>query len=269
MEAAKVLGLMKPTSSLISDLKRLLQDDSPEVVGYALESAGKLKRRELVPFIIQHLDRPATQRIASNTLMAYGTKIIGILKDYLGDSDENFRLRKVIPDILCQADTQRAADVLTWELNKKSEDVGSEIIEALYKMRSRNDQLHFQKNIILSEILHLIKESYLILIKIQEQITEKKKSSSATDLENDLARSLKHIFELLSLIYSHDDIIRAYQNICTGTKKAIDYSLELLDNILKKEIKEFLFPLIDEIPLEEKVKKCKKLLSRLEKTELS
>jgi hypothetical protein len=62
-------------------------------------------------------------------------------------------------------------------------------------------------------------------------------------------------------------MIKAYQNICTGAKKAIDNSIELLENLVKREIIEVLIPLIDDIPLEDKVRKCKKLLKALEKME--
>lgn len=100
---------------------------------------------------------------------------------------------------------------------------------------------------------------------MNDLMADKKKEHLATDLENSLARSLKHIFELISLIYPREDIIRAYQNIYTGTKKSIDYSIELLDNMLRKEIKEVLLPLIDDIPFEDKVRKCRKMLKILEK----
>ncbi|MCK4495580.1 MAG: hypothetical protein KAU91_04475, partial [Candidatus Aminicenantes bacterium] len=76
MEAAKVLGMMKPTSNLIHDLSKLLRDESPEVISYAIESAGRLKRRELVHLIIQQLSKPTTYRVASKALVEYGVKII-------------------------------------------------------------------------------------------------------------------------------------------------------------------------------------------------
>jgi len=269
MEAAKVLGMMESSSSLIQNLNKLLKDDSPEVLRYAIESAERLKRREFVPLIIQHLRKPATQEVASKALIAYGTKIIGTLKDYLGDPEEDIRLRKALPDILAQIDTQRAADILTLELKKKNEDVESEIIEAMYKLRSKDPQIPFQEKIILPETLQIIKKCYLILMELNELKTEEKKALLAKSLESNLARSLMHIFELLSLIYPQEDIIKAYQNICVGTKKAIDYSLELLDNILKKEVKEVLLPIIDDLPLEEKVRRCRKLLKSLEKIQLS
>ena len=269
MEAAKVLGMMESSSSLIQNLNRLLKDESPEVLRYAIESAEKLRRREFIPLVLQHLSKPATQEVASKALIAYGTKIIGILKDYLGDQEENIHLRRAIPDILAQIDTEKAAYLLALELQKKNEDIESEIIEAMVKLRTKSPQITFQQKIILAETVRLIKRCYLILVEINDLKTEEKKALLAKSLENNLARSLKQIFELLGLIYPQEDIIKAYQNICVGTKKAIDYSLELLDNILKKEIKEVLLPIIEDLPLDEKVRRSKKLLKSLEKLQFS
>jgi len=269
MEAAKVMGMMEPTPSVVHNLGKLLRDKSPEVVSYALESAGKLKKRELVPFIIQNLTNPSLRSAANRALAKYGVKVIGTLKDYLGDPSEDARLRKAIPGILAQTGAQRAADVLALELRKESRVVEHEIISAMYKMRSEKPQIHFREQIVVPQIIREIKVSYLILKEIHDLKTDKKKGFMAKDLENNLARSLKYIFELLSLIYPREDIIKAYQNITTGTRKATDYSIELLDNIVKKEIMEVLLPLIEDIPFEDKVKKGRKMLKILDKFGLS
>jgi ATP/ADP translocase/HEAT repeat protein len=269
MEAAKVLGMMEPTSSLIHNLKRLLRDESPEVIRYAVESAGKLKKIDFVPFVIPHLRRSSTQRIASRALAEYGNKIVGTLKDYLVDPDEDVQIRKTIPDILAAIGTQKAAYFLSLGLRKGGADLESEIIEAIFKMKSKNPRIGFQDEIILPETLRMIKKSYLILIEIDGLRADEKKVSLAKELEKNLARCLKHLFELLSLIYQKEDVIKAYQNITAGTKKNIDYSIELLDNILKKEMMEFLLPLIDDIPFEDKVKKCRKNLRILERAGVS
>ena len=265
MEAAKVMGMMEPSPSLIQSLSKLIRDESPEVVSYAVESAGKLKRRELVPFIVQHLSNPYIQAVAQKALKEFGGKIIGMLKDYLGDSEEDLRLRKSIPDIIAQVGTQRAANILSLEMKKKNKDIEPEIIAAIYKMRSKNPQLFFDKKIIFPEIMEKIIDSHVIMIEIQESISDKKMELTAKDLENNLARSLRRIFELLSLIYPHEDMIRAYQNICSGSGKALDYSIELLDNVVKRDVMEILLPLIDDIPLEDKAKRSRKILKTLEK----
>ena len=264
MEAAKAIGMMRQDSSLTENLGQLLKDESPEVLHYALESAGKIKKRKFLHLVIQQLKNPRTQRIASQALIDYGPTITGTLQDYLSDPGEELGLRKEIPDILAKIGTQKAADSLTFEFKKKHKDVSSEVIEALFKLKSNHPQIYVRKEIILPEITQIIRQSYLLLFDIHEALSEKKDKTAMTNLETTLANSLKHIFELLSLVYPRDDIIKSYQNIITGEKRAIDYSVELLDNILKKDLRDLLLPLIDDISFEDKIVKCKKLLKTIE-----
>lgn len=266
MEAAKALGLMEPDPVVIRNLRRLLRDDSPDVAKYALESAARLKQREFVPLIIRHLGRAATREEARRTLVSYGSRIIGTLKDYLSDKEENLNIRKAIPDILAQTGTQRAADLLSLELKKQDEEVEAEIIEALHRLRSRNPQIAFQKELILPEVIRQIKQSYWLIIKLNEFKEKKEGWLPFQDLEASLAMHLKRIFELLSLVYPPDEISRAYQNICQGTRKSLDYSIELLDNILPKELSLYLLPIIEDLPLEVRAKRCQRLLKQLEKS---
>jgi AAA family ATP:ADP antiporter len=269
MEAAKVLGMMESSSPVTIELNKLLKDKSPDVLRYAIESAGRLKKREFVPHLINHLSTSRVESISSKALVAYGNKITGILKDYLSDPDVNLQTRRAIPDILKQVGTQRAADLLASELKKKENEVETEIIEALYKMRIKHPQIQFPQKPVLGKTIQIIKKCYFVLLEMHDLMTDRRKEHLVSDMEKNLARSLKHIFELLSFIYSPDDIIKAYQNICAGTKKSIDYSIELLDNILNREVKEVLIPLIDDISFEDRVRKCKKMIKPLEKIKFS
>jgi len=267
MEVAKILGIMDPSSPLIENLGKLLIHESPEVVRYALESAGKQKKKEFVPLIIPLLAKPALREAAVQTLIAYGGSITGTLRDYLTDLDVDIVIRKAIPDILARIGHQRAADLLSAALPKGYKDVEAEMIEAMYKMKSLHPQVEFREREILPQIRRLIKKGYLLLMEFNDLKKDKQRAVLAEDLEKNFGRALKQIFELLSLVYSHDDMIRAYQNICSGSKKAIDYSIELLDNMLKKEIKEALLPLVEDIPLEDKARTARKFLKALDKAD--
>ncbi len=269
MEAAKAMGMMEPNAPLTRNLKKLLRDESPEVVRYAAESAGRLKRREWVPLLVGHLSRPATQEAAAQALTAYGNTIIGTLRDYLSDPDENIRARKAIPAILARTGSPRAAELLLLELEKENTDLEKELIEALHKMRFSSPRIRFSERPVLVKTVALIKKCYLLIIQIYEMKADKKKEVLARDLENNLARTLKHIFDLLGLIYPQEDIIKAYQNISAGTKKALDYSIELLDNILKKEVKDILLPLIEDTSFEEKVRMSRRMLKSIERIDVS
>lgn len=265
MEVAKALGMMTEDSPLVQNLGRLLRHDSPEVVRYALESAGRQKKREFVPLVVPHLGRPATQQAAGQALLQYGDKIAGTLKDYLADPKEDVKLRKAIPDILARMKTQRATDLLVRELKKRDSDVQGEVIEALTKIRSQSPFLRFSERDIDSEVFTAVKKACILVLELFNAQKENKKAVLAAELENILARTLKQIFELASLVYSHEDVMRAYQNYREGTKRSVDYSLELLENILKKDIKEALLPLLEDRPLDEKAQTCRKILKALEK----
>ncbi len=265
MEVAKAIGLMESHSPLAQKLEELLEDESPEVSKYAIESASRLKRREHVPGLIYKLHNPLTREDACTALEKYGEKIVGTLADYLGDPDEDVGLRKEVASVLARIPIQDSADFLAWELAEDNEDMDPELIDALDRIRSGKPDIKVQEEIIKIKIFKEIKKYYHIIIKFYDAKSKAKKVKMSEQLSENLAASMMNIFKLLGLIYSHEDIFRAYQNIRTATKDSVDYAVELLDNILPKEIRDVVFPLIEDLPLEEKVKRCRILLKTFPK----
>jgi AAA family ATP:ADP antiporter len=265
MEVAKAIGLMESHSPLAQKLEEFLEDESPDVSKYAIESAARLKRREHVPILIYKLHNPLTREDACAALEKYGERIIGTLSDYLGDYDEDIGLRKEVASVLARIPIQDSADFLTWELAEDNKDLEAELIDALDRIRSGNPDIHVQEEIIKAKIFKEIKKYYQILISSYDAKSKVKKGKMSEKLSENLAASMMNIFKLLGLIYSHEDIFRAYQNIRTATKDSIDYAVELLDNMLPKEIRDVVLPLIEEISLEERVKRCRTLLKSFSK----
>jgi len=265
MEVAKAIGLMESHSPLAQKLEELLEDESPEVSKYAIESAARLKRREYVPTLIHKLHSPLTREDACAALEKYGERIVGTLSDYLGDPEEEVGLRKEVASVLARIPIQDSADFLAWELAEDDEDMDPELIDALDRIRSGKSDIQVQKEIIKTKIFKEIKKYYQILIKFYDAESKVKKPKMSEKLSENLTASMMNIFKLLGLIYSHEDIFRAYQNIRTATKDSIDYAVELLDNILPKDIRDVVFPLIEDLPLEERVKRCRTLLKAFPK----
>jgi len=265
MEAAKVIGMMGPTPSAVRNLRRLLQDESAEVLTYALESAGRLRKKELVPLIIRHLGNPQMQQLAGDTLASYGVKVIGALREILQKRDENLEVRRAVPEVLFRIGTQKAADVLSTELGRGDERTESEVIEALFKLKSKETTVQFKGEKILEAALLQIKKGYQGVLEQNTPPPAADQIVMTAEVNNRLVLRIQKIFELLSLIYPLEDMVKAYQNLCVGTKKAIDYSLELMDNILNKDLKQYLFPLIEDLPVEERIRRCRRLAKGLEK----
>jgi ATP:ADP antiporter, AAA family len=260
MEAAKAIGLMESHSPLTQKLEEFLRDESPEVSRYAIESAAKLQKREHVSALIQKLYSPFTRQEASAALEKYGSRVTGTLADYVGDSEEDIELRKGATSVLANIGTQEAADFLTWVLKEDRGDIDIELIDALDKIRSERPDIQFQKGIVKTKIAELIKKHIQTLIDFYDSKSMERKQEMSENLSKDLEISLMNIFKLLGLIYPHKDIHKAYQNIRVGTKELMAYAEELLDNILQKEIKDLIFPLIEKLPIEERVKRYRTLL---------
>jgi hypothetical protein len=71
---------------------------------------------------------------------------------------------------------------------------------------------------------------------------------------------LADIFKLLGLIYPQEEIRKAYQNIETGTRNSIAYAVELLDNTLKKDMRDVIIPLVEDSSPSERQRAFQKIL---------
>lgn len=259
IEIAKGIGFLAPDSPIAEKLGQLLEDESAEVRKYAIDSASKLLKREHVPALIKGLSDSATHGDASAALEKHGTKITGILADYLGDPEEDIELRKTIAAILGHIGNQDASDFLMWELAEGKKEMETELIDALDRIRSEKPEIEFSQKIVKKKISQEIKSHYSLYIDYSTAESEGEESEICKRISHDLKRSLRDIFRLLGLIYPHEDIVKAYQNIQKGTKNSIAYAVELLDNTLEKELKEALLPLVEDLTRQERVKACEAL----------
>jgi hypothetical protein len=187
----------------------------------------------------------------------------------MGNPHEDIRVRRAIPELLAKAGSQKAADLLTMELAKEATELEAELVEALHRLTADRPGIRVSSKIVHMKIITLIKKCYLLVLQIHDVRADRRKEMLARDLENSLSRTMKQIFELLGLVYPQEDIIKAYQNILVGTKKRLDYSVELLDNILKRELKELLIPLIEDTTLEEKARISRRMIKAAEKSALT
>jgi len=264
MEAAKLIGFLKPKPVILRCLSHLLQDSSLNVLIYALSSAAVHRNSEHASLIIALLENPMTRQEAQNALAAYGPGIEDILKMRLHDTTERLEVRNAIPEILACIGDQKAADILCAELSRGSEGLEQELIGSLYKIRSMHPQIHYKKKAIENIVLLSVRKIYAVYLAGIESHLPVESSASAPKWNSAVEFKVKQVFDLLSLLYTFDDIVKAYQNILQGTHRSVDYSLELLDNVLDRDIKLFLFPIIEDLPPEEKTRRLKKLAMSLD-----
>lgn len=260
MEAAKAIGLMEPRSAAASRLADFLEDDSVEVIRYAIESAASLKRKEDVPLLMSKLKNPSLRGDVSSALAQFGPKIIGTLGDYLADREEDPEVRRAVPGILARIGTPEAVEFLSQELVGAEAELAAEIIDSLDRLRAENPQIQFPENQIRQRLREEIRSRCLRLVRADEPKAAgggEGDSSPPVQKEPDY---IANIFKLLGLIYPRADMAKAYQNLKTGTKDSVAYAIELLDNVLDAETRNAVLPLVEDIPAEERVRRCRALL---------
>jgi AAA family ATP:ADP antiporter len=79
-------------------------------------------------------------------------------------------------------------------------------------------------------------------------------------LDRNLEVYFAEIFKLLGLYYPQEDIRTAYQNIRKGTRNSVANAIEWLDNALKKDLKDSLLPIVEDLDPVEKKARIQKVL---------
>jgi ATP:ADP antiporter, AAA family len=265
METAKLISFLKPTPIVIECLSYLLQDTSPDVLNYALSSAAIHRCPDHAPLLVRLLGNPMTRSDAQGALAAYGSGIEDMLQVHLHDTDTAPDLRSALPEILASIGNQKAADILCAELSSgSSESMEQDLIDALYKIRVTHPMVHFKKKRIKNIVLSLIKKSYTRYLSTVEADLNAGSAASIRESNPLLELKAKQIFDLLALMHPPEDIVKAYQNIMLGTHTSVDNSLELLDNVLDRDIASLLFPIVEDLPPEDRILRMKKLVPSLD-----
>ncbi|MFH0945890.1 MAG: MFS transporter, partial [Planctomycetota bacterium] len=226
-EAALVLGTLD-NPDFDDFLTELLKDSSPEVARAALEGVERIGRRVFGPHVLPRLADERLVIYAQRTIKAYGDRILGTLRDYIDDPAEPVGIRRAIPGCFTAIGTPRAARVLVEMLADHQREFGDAIVEALGEMRHRRPELIFDPGVIEAALLREV-----------EAPLQPRKRAEATE------RHLGRAMGLLALIYPIEDIYRAYAGLKSGKRELRANAIELLDNLIRPELKRAVLPYIE------------------------
>jgi HEAT repeat protein len=260
MELAKAIGLMNPEAPLTDRLVALIDDHSPDVSGYALKSAARLKKLNYLPSIIRKLGHPLTREDAISALHKYGQAAMPVLEASLTDARQDLNLRKAVIETMARIGTKEAAFALAGELDQRSGDLDPEIIDALDRIRTEKGDIQLPARVAKRKTFRLVHKYCRTFLDFQDLGPGEGNEIARRRMERDLEILFSDIFKLLGLFYPHEEIRKAYQNIETGTKNSIAYAIELLDNTLKRDIRDIIIPLVDDLSPSERQRCFQRIL---------
>jgi AAA family ATP:ADP antiporter len=263
MELAKAIGMMDVNAALVGKLEALISDHSPEVSRYAIESAAKLRKEALIPAIIHKLSHPLIREDAISALKNYGEAALPALESNLKDSRIDMVMRKAVVSVLASMGTHLGTDILVNELKQDSDELDSDIIDALEHIRIKKPDIYIPSKVAIGKTFVIIKKYCQTYIDLQELKPGKKYDEERKRFQKILDKHFVNIFKLLGLYYPQEDIVKAYQNLKAGTKHSVAFAIELLDNTLRKDMRDAVLPLVEDVSPSARMRKFQHMLKNL------
>ena len=238
-------------------LIELMDDPSPEVATRAVKSAGQAGDRAFVAPLLARLTGSGHEKEVRRSLASFGTRILGTLYDYLVDEQVDEGLRRRIPAVLAAERSQAAVDVLLMSRGRVTVPVWHEVVRALSRLRQQSEKnaneegssLHFPEGPVreavqaetaryagLGQVLHVRQHTTAAAARALEEAR----------LHKARRRSLERLCRLLGLRHRQDDLHSAYRGLVSEDAALRSSALELMDNVLKWDIKRDLLPLLDD-----------------------
>lgn len=249
---AAALGVLK-NESYFPYLHKLLQDPAESVQIQAITSAGQTRARDFVPMLIEHLEHRECRKAAGEALAIHGDSIIETLSGYLTDEGISIQIRVRIPRVIGMVGSQKAVEVLLENLPQKDEKLRYQLIKALNKLRTRFPEIEFDQRVDEALIDELKKYLRILATLHMTGCTDNSKKFDLLErvLQERLDEHIDRIFRLLGLRYPSKDIYNAYAATTSGNRTIRANAVEFLDNILSKDLKQILLPIVEELPADQ------------------
>jgi AAA family ATP:ADP antiporter len=244
-EAARLLGIL--SDDFGSMLSQLLADSDEEVVREAIRSVGKLRKRRLVPDLMDRLSDHRFVPDVTEALARFGDSIVGNLRDQMSDHDVPITVRCEIPALLGSMGTQSASYALMEHLLDTDTSCRLRVLSALTSLHRGHPEFKCDTELLetalAAEILGHYR-SYQILEKLGAMAAGNEQEV-AQALSESMRQEIERIFRLLELLYPHHDFSSAYIGLQSKSMTVHDNALEFLDTVLKSQLREMLVPLLD------------------------
>jgi len=238
----------------------LMHDADPGVAKEAIGSARLLGDSDLlfVPTLISLMRNRRLKNAAREALVSYGENAIPALTYFLRDDEEDPWVRRHIPGTLARIPSPDSVQALVEALESDDGFLRYKAMLALERIRRENPELAIpfapMEKLLLKEAAR-----YYRYLGTSYNLFEKgglpRDGILAQALAEKLSRGLGRTYLLLGLIYEWKDIRAARIAIERGDIRARASAIEFLDNTLSGQLRKMVLPIIDDMPIVEKVRK--------------
>jgi ATP/ADP translocase/HEAT repeat protein/CRP-like cAMP-binding protein len=243
----------------------LLHDRDLDVASAAIASAQAMGASDaiFVPALVSRLGHRVLKRPAREALVSYGAEVVPALAHLLADPHEQPWVRRHIPGTLARIPVQASMDALFAVLADPDGFMRYKIVTAIEALHCSSPALTIRPEAV--ERL-VVRESarYYTYLTLRYNLLQADQAGAQSlvvrALDDKLSRTLDRLYRELGLLYPWQDVAAARRTIETGDAHARASALEFLDTLLAGAIRKRVMPILDEMPMVDKVRHANNVL---------
>lgn len=253
--ACEIIGISGGAKDSGSILVNLVRDFEPEVKFAAIKAMTRLSKPEHTHILIGYLSSPVYYTYAFEALIKIGNEAINQLEQIFLLPDADNTLLSRIVKIYGKIGGPIAHDILINKLESQNRIIARQAIISLRESGFQATPNNINR--ILNVIVRILNIMSWNLTALQSIGISHKLSLLEYALTAELADNYRVLFHLLSLAYNSTAIANIRNLIRNGNDRDISYAIEMLDQIVNEEIKQVLFPVLENLSMRERVKQLK------------
>lgn len=252
--AADIIG-NQGLVSFTNALANLSKDFEPEVKFAAIKAMARLGIKEHSYQLIEYLSSPQYYAYAFEALVNVGDPALDYLEKLFFEKDiDNIILARIVK-IYGRIASQNAIDLLITKVENQNSFIVRQAILSLREARFQTNKNNIHRILNATvKILGKIGWNYYALQLIKNK---RKYALLANSLQKEIEDNYKILYHLLALGYNSTSIASIKGLIENGDDIDVSYAIELLDHFVNEDIKQVLFPVMENISDGQRVNQLK------------
>jgi hypothetical protein len=249
--AAELIGYLgkKEYSSVLVNLSR---DFEPDVKEASIKAMARAAFEENSHTLVGILNSATYYPFAFEALVKIGDEACDHLDQLFLSPDADPRLLSRIVKIYGKIASQKAIESLLNRVEKQNKFIARQAIVALREARYQatlNNINHILNAIIRTINIMTWNLSMLRIIPHKKEYTLLRRA-----MESEMEDNYHLIYHLLSLAYNSNSVSNIWKLIEEGGDTDISYAIELLDQIVYDDVKQVLFPVLENLSMKDRIR---------------
>ncbi|MCF8226946.1 MAG: hypothetical protein K9J30_13800 [Bacteroidales bacterium] len=254
----QVLGALIQTvnqqdTKQIPHIITLLRDRDLQVRAAAIETAGKLKARELGSYLVDYLGHHDLYAVTWSALVNMGEIILENLENAFHKAGAESKVQLRIVRAMTAIGGDKASDYLFQKISYHQRDIREAAIEALFSSEYRPDEMKVQK-------LHsaIYDAAYAGAVNIATETVVRDNNPENGLLETVMEEKVRTdniLFRLLGIAYDKSAIEHVQESLMDIEHGDSGFALELLNLIVDDQVFAYLEPYFEDINVAEKIRR--------------